>query len=73
MDTGPLVETRTCAPQRCCLHMERKEGVYNPKNTVCGCIMQGGGASRAGNLIKVEERSICEILKENLKEEWVVI
>lgn len=43
MDTGPLVETRTCAPQRCCLHMERKEGVYNPKNTVCGCIMQGGG------------------------------
>lgn len=33
----------------------------------------GGGASRAGNLIKVEERGICEILKENLKEEWVVI
>lgn len=46
MDTGPLVETRTCA---------------------------GGGcfsASRAGNLIKVEERRICEILKENLKEEY---
>lgn len=41
MDTGPLVETRVCAPQRCCLHMERKEGVYNPKNTVCGSIMQG--------------------------------
>lgn len=45
MDTGPLVETRACAPQRCCLHMERKEGVYNPKNTVCGSIMQGGGGA----------------------------
>lgn len=71
MDTGPLVETKACAPQRCCLHMERKEGGYNPKNTVCGSIMQGGcfSASRAGNLIKVEERRICEILKK----EWVVI
>lgn len=75
MDTGALVETWACAPQRCCLHMEKKEGVYNPKNTVCGSIMHGGcfSASRAGNLIKVEERRICKILKENLKEEWVVI
>lgn len=49
-----------------------KGGSVQPKEH-CVWLYYAGGASRAGNLIKVEERSICEILKENLKEEWVVI
>lgn len=52
-----------------------KGGSVQPKEHCVWLYYAGGGvcASRAGNLIKVEERGICEILKENLKEEWVVI